>query len=202
MKTGALGKITERWIRKCLPSEYKRGCEGDKDKRELSSLSNKKPIPVSGTGPTAKQEQDKEQADLAEKPQLKQEVVVHVSGQEAVAKPRHSPEENLTKTQEVGSGNGTRIDTDTSPPQPSDKHIGQECPSCRELEEKVIELSEALKHTSMQTADEIPGSESKIIILKETHQMMRDAMKKSKNAIFVICDGSKKFVRVVADVDN
>ena len=55
---------------------------------------------------------------------------------------------------------------------------------------------------SMRKADEIPRSESKIIIPKEKHQMMRDAMKKSKNAIFVICDGSKKFVRVVADVDN
>ena len=33
------GKVTERWIRKCLPPEYKR--EYAKDKRELSSLSNK-----------------------------------------------------------------------------------------------------------------------------------------------------------------
>jgi len=55
---------------------------------------------------------------------------------------------------------------------------------------------------SMRKADEIPRSESKIIIPKENHQMMRYAMKKSKNAIFVICDESKKFVRVVADVDN
>jgi hypothetical protein len=35
------GKVTERWIRKCLPPEYKR--EYAKDKRELSSLSEKKP---------------------------------------------------------------------------------------------------------------------------------------------------------------
>src|SRR5215831_1807870 len=34
------GKVTERWIRKCLPPEYKR--EYIKDKRELSSLSEKK----------------------------------------------------------------------------------------------------------------------------------------------------------------
>jgi hypothetical protein len=140
-----------------------------------------------------------EQADLAEKPQLKQEVVVHVSGQEAVAKPRHSPEENLTKTQEVGSGNGTRIDTDTSPPQPSDKHIGQECPSCLELQDKVTQLSEALQQISMQKADQIPASEFDVIIPKK---MMRDAMDKSKSVIFVKCDGNKKFVRAVADVDN
>jgi hypothetical protein len=41
------GKVTERWIRKCLPPEYKR--EYIKDKRELSSLSEKKvgPEPLS-----------------------------------------------------------------------------------------------------------------------------------------------------------
>ena len=38
---GEAGKVTERWIRKCLPPEYKR--EYIKDKRELSSLSGKKP---------------------------------------------------------------------------------------------------------------------------------------------------------------
>jgi hypothetical protein len=32
--------------------------------------------------------------------------------------------------------------------------------------------------------------------------MVRDAMDKSKGAIFVKCYGSKKFVRAVADVDN
>ena len=32
--------------------------------------------------------------------------------------------------------------------------------------------------------------------------MVNDAMDKSKSAIFVKCDGSKKFVRAVSDVDN
>jgi hypothetical protein len=32
--------------------------------------------------------------------------------------------------------------------------------------------------------------------------MVKHAMDKSKNAIFVKCDGSKKFVRALADVDN
>jgi hypothetical protein len=39
-----------------------------------------------------------------------------------------------------------------------EKYVGQECPSCRELEEKVIEPSEALKHTPTRTPDEIPSS--------------------------------------------
>jgi hypothetical protein len=167
------GKITERWIRKCLSREYKRGYEGDKGKRELSSLS-KKPIPVPRTRPTTKQEQDKEQADLAENPQLKQEVIVHLSGQEAVAKPRHLPEENLTKTQEVRSGNGTRIGTDTSPPQ----------------------------HEQSANTITVPATGLRFPIPKEKYEMVIDAMDRSKSAIFVECDESKKFVRVVADVDN
>ena len=40
------------------------------------------------------------------------------------------------------------------------------------------------------------------IIPKEKYEMVRDAMDKSNSAIFVKCDGSKKLVRVLADVDN
>jgi hypothetical protein len=40
-----------------------------------------------------------------------------------------------------------------------DQYVRQECLSCRELKEKVIELSEALKHTPIRTPDEIPASE-------------------------------------------
>jgi archaellum component FlaG (FlaF/FlaG flagellin family) len=82
---------------------------------------------------------------------------------------------------------------------PSDKYIGQECPSCLELQDKVTQLSEALQQISMQKADQIPASEFDVIIPKKK---MRDAMDKSKSVIFVKCDGSKKFVRAVADVDN
>ena len=40
---------------------------------------------------------------------------------------------------------------------PSDKYIGQECPSCLELQDKVTQLSEALQRISMQKADQIPA---------------------------------------------
>ncbi|MGB8935370.1 MAG: hypothetical protein WCC17_09730, partial [Candidatus Nitrosopolaris sp.] len=79
-----------------------------------------------------------------------------------------------------------------------DKYVWQDCPSFPELEEKVIELSGAPKHTPMRTPDEIPTSESEFIIPKEKYDMVRDAMDKSKGAIFVKCYGSKKFVRAVA----
>jgi hypothetical protein len=51
----------------------------------------------------------------------------------------------------------------------------------------------------MQTPDEIPTSE--FIIPKDKYDMVRDAMDKSKGAIFVNCHGNK-FVRAVADADN
>jgi len=36
----------------------------------------------------------------------------------------------------------------------------------------------------------------------EKYEMVKEAMDKSKSAIFVKYDGSKKFVRALADVDN
>jgi hypothetical protein len=40
------------------------------------------------------------------------------------------------------------------------------------------------------------------IIPKEKYEMVRDAMDKSKSVIFVKCDGKKKFLRALVDVDN
>jgi hypothetical protein len=45
-------------------------------------------------------------------------------------------------------------------------------------------------------------SEFEFIIPKEKYEMVRDAMDKSKSVIFVKCDGKKKFLRALADVDN
>ncbi len=71
---------------------------------------------------------------------------------------------------------------------PSDKQIGQECSNCLELQDKVIEPSEALKRTSIQTADQIPPTKFEFTIPKEKYEMVRDAMDKSKGSIFVKCD--------------
>ena len=312
------GKISGRWVEECLPPEYKRTYV----KSELSSLSSSKrkrphststeptqapPIQLkvheSGHSIQQPSESDDANADTgteADK-QPGENEIISVKPQEQQEVTEVQPEENLTKTQEVGSGDDTRIDTDTSPPQPEQgastnesepgsmtasptlpqsidvhmgedsifsgpsdkspvcanclikdnrikkledenreldvrcsyaesnnselvlqltaqenyinklreeehdlshspvKYIGQESPSYRELEEKVIELSEALKHTPMRTPDEIPASE--IVILQEKYDTVRDAMDKSKGAIFVKFYG-KKFARAVADVDN
>ena len=67
---------------------------------------------------------------------------------------------------------------------------------------EVMEDYKALQRISIPTAHQIPASESEFIIPKEKYEMVKDAMDKSKSAIFVICDQSKKFARAVADVDN
>jgi hypothetical protein len=45
--------------------------------------------------------------------------------------------------------------------------VGKECPGCLELQDEVIQLREALKHTSMRAADEIPASEFELIIQRK-----------------------------------
>lgn len=87
-------------------------------------------------------------------------------------------------------------------PHPSDKQIGQECSSCLELQDKVIELSEALKRTSIPTADQILATEFEFRIPKEKYEIVRDAMDKSKDSICVTCDESRTFVRANPDVYN
>jgi hypothetical protein len=82
------------------------------------------------------------------------------------------------------------------------KQTGQECSSCLELQDKVIQLSEALRHKSIPTADQILMSEFEITIRKENYEMVKDAMDKSNGAIFVKCNADKKFVHAAPDVDN
>jgi hypothetical protein len=85
---------------------------------------------------------------------------------------------------------------------PSDKYIGQECTSCLELQDRVTQLKEALQRISIPTANQILATEFEFPIPKEKYEMVRDAMDKSKSAIFVKCDGSKKFLHVKPDMYN
>jgi hypothetical protein len=84
---------------------------------------------------------------------------------------------------------------------PSDNYIGQECTGRHGLQDVVTHLRGPLQRISIPTADQIPASEFEFYIPKEKYVMVKDAMDKSKTAIFVKCDDSKKFVRAVPDVD-
>jgi hypothetical protein len=76
----------------------------------------------------------------------------------------------------------------------------QECSSCLELHDKFSQVSEALQRISIKTADQVPATRLGFTIPREKYQMMRDAMDRSKSAIFVECDKSKKFVRAEPDM--
>jgi hypothetical protein len=188
------GKVTERWIRKCLPPEYKR--EYIKDKRELSSLSEKKPGTKSLSEQTITVGNDGQQTTSNE--QLKEPADTLVSNPTNLQRSDWNPK---TGTESLSPEQGiTKQSTDTT--HPSDKYIGQECTSCLELQNEITQLKEAFQRISIPTADQIPASEFEFIIPKEKYEMLRDAMDKSKSAIFVKCDETKKFARAVADVDN
>jgi len=70
------------------------------------------------------------------------------------------------------------------------------------IEEYKRQYIKSVQRISIPTADQIPASEFEFIIPKEKYEIVRDAIGKSKSAIFVKCNGSKKFVRALADVDN
>jgi hypothetical protein len=91
---------------------------------------------------------------------------------------------------------------DFAPSVPSHKQTRQECSSCLELQDEVIQLREALRRRSIPTADQIPATILGCRIPKEKYEIVRDAMDKSKSAIFVECDESKEFVRAEPDMYN
>jgi hypothetical protein len=276
--------ISARDIERYCPDKWKKKTKPKNDKLSFSKQVEKKTqqqIASTQEGLSSLSKKQ-EQADLAEKPQLKQEVVLHASGQEAVIKPEESP----VKPQEVDNGDGA--DTNTLPLQPEqsantntnvfesssttvpctspqsiDTHAtgedsmspgpGDKSPLCKnclardikikKLEEENRELgircSQAessntklvlqltsqskyinelqqykdkdqrshpppttLQRRSIQTADQVPSTGPGFPIPKEKHGMVIHAMDRSKSAIFVEYDESKKFVRVVTDVDN
>ena len=56
------------------------------------------------------------------------------------------------------------------------------------LQDEVTQLREPLQRILIQTADQIPAYEFEFFIPKEKYVMVKDAMEKSKTAIFVKCD--------------
>jgi hypothetical protein len=185
------GKVSERLIRDCLEEKYKekrRVENAKKQKRKHQSTELAATVPLND-----RQEEEK--------------IVIYTSGKE-VAEPQPSTIKGTDDDYKDGN-NEVHIITDKreSPivddfpsPGPSYKQTGQECPNCLVLQDKVNQLSEALQRISIPTADQIRRSE--FTIPKENHEMVINAMNKSKNAVFVKCDESGKLVRAVPDVDN
>jgi hypothetical protein len=166
------GKISEGWIEECLPSEYKR-----KYARTENQQNHLSELVVSTKGNQISQ------SDINNK----------APDTEAIS--------SLFKRQEDKSPNAGEASpaTENVNSHPSDKYIGQVCSSCLELHDQVTQLNQQI---SISTADQIQAFGFEFIIPKEEHDLVKDAMDKSKSAIIVIYDQSKKFVRALADVGN
>jgi hypothetical protein len=191
------GKISEGWIEECLPREYKR-----KYIRTESQQNHLSELIVSTKGNRIPQ------SDIDNKAPDTEAISSLFERQED-----KSP--SAGETSHASGDNQLKTNTDSSTvdnfapygdvnllSHPSDKYIGQECTNCFELQDEVAQLREALHRISIATADQIPASEFEIIIPKDEYGMVKDAMDKSESAIFVKCDGSKKFALAVADVDK
>ncbi len=169
------GKISEGWIEECLPREYKR-----KYARTESQQNHLSELVVSTKGN-----------------QISQSDIDSKAPDTEVISSLFERQEDQSPSSGEGSPAAANVNLLSHP---SDKYIGQECSSCLELQDQVTELKEALQQISISTADQIQAFGSEFIIPKEEHELVKDAMDKSKSAI--IYDQSKKFVRALADVDN
>jgi hypothetical protein len=180
------GKISEGWIEECLPREYKRKYIRTESQQNHLSEAQQPELVVSTEGNQISQSDkpsdiDTKAPDTESSLFERQEDQSPSAGESSL--PPAAADVNLLS-------------------HPSDKYIGQECTSCLALQDQVTELKDALQRISIPTADQIPAPGFECIIPKEEYEMVKDAMDKSKNAIFLKCDGSKKFVRALADVDN
>ena len=199
------GKISEGWIEECLPGEYKRRYTRTKSQQNHLSRRQQPELVVSTKGNQISQ-RDKPSDIDGKAPDT--EVMSSLFERQEDRSPSAGEASPAAVVNQSGY-NAESSNTDDSASyaavnslsHPSDKQIGQECTSCLELQDEVIQLKEALQRISMQTVDQVPATGLGFPIPKEKYEMVIEAMDRSKSAIFVECDESKKFVRAVADVD-
>ena len=172
------GKISEGWIEECLPREYKRKYTRTESQQNHLSGGQQPELVVSTKGNQISQ------SDIDSKA------------------PDTEPISSLFERQDQSpsAGDGASTVDDFASSGPLHKQTIQECSSCLELQDEVIQLREVLRRRSMPTADQIPATGLGFRIPKEKYEIVRYAMDKSKSAIFVECDESKKFVRAEPDM--
>src|SRR5215831_8606745 len=199
------GKISEGWIEECLPREYKRKyTKTESQQNHLSGV--QQPELVVNTKGNQISQIDKPSDIDGKAPDT--EVMSSLFERQEDRSPSAGEASPATVVNQSGYNAESSSADDSASyadmnllSHPSDKQIGQECTSCLELQDEVIQLKEALQRISMQTVDQVPATKLGFPIPKEKYEMVIEAMDRSKSAIFVECDESKKFVRAVADVD-
>ena len=196
------GKISEGWIEECLPREYKRKYARTESQQNHLSEVQQPELVVSTKGNQISQSDKPSDID-SKAPDTK--VMSPLFERQEDQSPS-ADEASPAAVEDESSYNQLKTNTksftvdDFAPSVPSHKQTRQECSSCLELQDEVIQLREALRRRSMPTADQIPATGLGCRIPKEKYEIVRDAMDKSKSAIFVECDESKEFVRAEPDM--
>jgi hypothetical protein len=162
-------KITSRWIEQSLPKEYKRKYENKKS--EVSSLSDKE----------KEKEQDKKIMITADGTSANEEIKDNIADSDPTIKLNDNLS-NPLKTDDL-SENSTNEDC---------------CSLCKPIHEKNIELEEAFKSVSLQTADKVKSI--KIKIPKKRQIEINEEFNKCKEEVIVECHGYDKIVSIKADI--
>ena len=183
--------ISTRDIERYCPDKWKKRTSPKSDKLSLSKQKSQL-IGVSIEGNQISQSDiDSKAPDTEKRQKDRSPSAGEASPAAAVDQPSYNQLKTNTKSSTVD---------DFVPSGPSHKQNRQECSSCLELQDEVIQLREVLRRRSIPTADEIPATGLGFRIPKEKYEIVRDAMDKSKSAIFVECDESKEFVRAEPDM--
>ena len=198
------GKISEGWIEECLPREYKRKYARTESQQNHLSGGQQPELVVSTKGNQIS-ESDKHSDIDSKAPDTepisslfeRQKDQSPSAGEASPVAVVDQSSYNQLKTNTKSS-----IVDDIAPSGQLHKQTRQECSSCLELQDEVIQLREALRRISIPTADKIQAIGLGFTIPKEKYEIVRDAMDRSKRAIFVECDGSKKFLHVKPDMYN
>jgi len=164
------GKITERYIEKCLPSEYKRKYQ---KKSEIISDSEKE---------NEKEKlEDKKIMITADGISVNEEIDDNITDSDSTIKLN----DNLSNPLKTGdfSENSTNEDC---------------CSLCKPIQEKNKELEEAVKSISLQTADKLNLVEFRIP--KERQTEINEKFNICNKEIIVQYHGSDKIILIIADL--
>lgn len=192
------GKISEGWIEECLPREYKRKYARTESQQNHLSRGQQSELVVSAKGNQISQSDKPGDID-SKAPKVMSPLLGEDHSPSAGEASPAAVEDESSYNQLKTNIKSFTVD-DFAPSVPSHKQTRQECSSCLELQDEIIQLREALRRRSIPTADQIPATGLGCRIPKEKYEIVRDAMDKSKSAIFVECDESKEFVRAEPDM--
>jgi hypothetical protein len=176
------GRVSERFIRECLEDKYKQQSRANNAKKQKEVYAYESYDDLAAVAPL------KQQGEYAKN--TKQTITIPSSQAESIE----------------GRGDALPLTSITTQQASVDRISGQnrvgdaECESCKDKAFTIHELREALSgQTTLVTAEKISTSKIEFKIPKEKYQHLNDAMKKSKDLVFIIFGKSGVFEYAVPD---